>query len=94
MAAPYGVFALLGGLVVDFGGSADLFIALGLYSVTVIIGLLIMILVVYPLVLRIFTKVKYVDFFKELNLPVFPLLGNHDYIASPFAQILYKKNKI
>ena len=68
MAAPYGVFALLGGgLVVDFGGSADLFIALGLYSVTVIIGLLIMILVVYPLVLRIFTKVKYVDFFKAIS---------------------------
>ena len=67
MAAPYGVFALLGGLVVDFGGSADLFIALGLYSVTVIIGLLIMILGVYPLVLRIFTKVKYVDFFKAIS---------------------------
>ena len=41
--APYGVFALLGGLVVDFGGSADLFIALVMYSVTVIIGLLLMI---------------------------------------------------
>jgi len=67
MAAPYGVFALLGGLVVDFGGSADLFIALGMYSITVIIGLLIMILVVYPLVLRIFTKVKYVDFFKAIS---------------------------
>ena len=67
MAAPYGVFALLGGLVVDFGGSADLFIALGLYSVTVIIGLLIMILVVYPLVLRIFTKVNYFDFFKAIS---------------------------
>ena len=67
MAAPYGVFALLGGLVVDFGGSVDLFIALGLYSITVIIGLLIMILVVYPLVLRIFTKVKYLDFFKAIS---------------------------
>ena len=65
--APYGVFALLGGLVVDFGGSADLFIALGMYSITVIIGLLLMILVVYPLVLRIFTKVKYIDFFKAIS---------------------------
>ena len=36
MAAPYGVFALLGGLVVDFGASAELFIALAKYSVTVI----------------------------------------------------------
>lgn len=65
--APYGVFALLGGLVVDFGGSVDLFIALGMYSITVIVGLMIMILVVYPLILQIFTKVKYVSFFKAIS---------------------------
>jgi Na+/H+-dicarboxylate symporter len=66
MAAPYGVFALLGGLVVDFGASAELFIALGKYSVTVIVGLLLMILVVYPIILKIFTKMKYKDFFKGI----------------------------
>ena len=66
MAAPYGVFALLGGLVVDFGASAELFIALAKYSVTVIVGLLLMILVVYPLIFRIFTKMKYKDFFKGI----------------------------
>ena len=65
--APYGVFALLGGLVVDFGGSIDLFIALGMYSITVITGLLIMILVVYPIFLRIFTNIKYVNFFKAIS---------------------------
>ena len=65
--APYGVFALLGGLVVDFGGSADLFIALGMYSVTVIVGLLLMILLIYPIILKTFTKVKYVDFFKAIS---------------------------
>ena len=65
--APYGVFALLGGLVVDFGGSADLFIALGMYSVTVIVGLLLMILVIYPIILKSFTKVKYLDFFKAIS---------------------------
>jgi len=65
--APYGVFALLGGLVVDFGGSADLFIALGMYSITVIVGLLLMILLIYPTILKIFTKVKYVDFFKAIS---------------------------
>ena len=63
--APYGVFALLGGLVVDFGGSADLFIALGMYSITVIVGLLLMILLIYPIILKTFTKVKYVDFSKQ-----------------------------
>ncbi|MDG1718329.1 MAG: dicarboxylate/amino acid:cation symporter [Flavobacteriales bacterium] len=66
MAAPYGVFALLGGLVVDFGASAELFIALAKYSVTVIVGLLLMILVVYPLIFRIFTKMKYKNFFKGI----------------------------
>jgi len=65
--APYGVFALLGGLVVDFGGSADLFIALGMYSITVIVGLLLMILLIYPTILKIFTKVKYIDFFKAIS---------------------------
>ena len=34
--APYGVFALLASLVVDFGASVDLFVALGYYSLTVI----------------------------------------------------------
>ena len=66
IAAPYGVFALLGGLVVDFGASAELFISLAKYSVTVIVGLLLMILVVYPLIFRIFTKMKYKDFFKGI----------------------------
>ena len=56
--APYGVFALLGGLVVDFGGSADLFIALGMYSVTVIVGLLLMILLIYPIILKLKILIK------------------------------------
>ena len=66
IAAPYGVFALLAGLVVDFGGSADLFIALGMYSLTVIIGLLFLIFIVYPVVLKSFTKIKYLDFLKAI----------------------------
>ena len=67
LVSPYGVFALLAGLVVDFGGSADLFIALGMYSLTVIIGLLLMIFLVYPTILRLFTKIRYVDFFKAIS---------------------------
>ncbi len=65
--APYGVFALLAGLVVDFGASNDLFIALGMYSLTVVIGLGIMIFFIYPLILRFFTKIKYFDFFKAIS---------------------------
>ena len=65
--APYGVFALLGGLVVDFGGSTSLFVVLGKYSFTVILGLLLMAFLVYPLILRLFTKVKYFDFFEGIS---------------------------
>ena len=67
LGAPYGVFALLGGLVVDFGASAELFQALGIYSITVIAGLLLMILLVYPMFLKVFTKIKYLDFFKGIS---------------------------
>ena len=66
LSAPYGVFALLGGLVVDFGGSAELFQALGVYSLCVIVGLLLMIFLVYPLILKSFTEFKYFDFFKGI----------------------------
>ena len=41
--APYGVFSLLACLIVDFGASNDLFVALAKFSITVILGLLIMI---------------------------------------------------
>ena len=67
LVSPYGVFALLGAVVVDFGASSTLFIALGKYSLTVIIGLLLMIVLIYPMILRLFTKVKYLDFFKAIS---------------------------
>ncbi|MBH70422.1 MAG: dicarboxylate/amino acid:cation symporter [Flavobacteriales bacterium] len=65
--SPYGVFALLSSLVVDFGGSSNIFIALGMYSLTVVIGLLIMILVFYPTILYLFTDIKYLQFFKGIS---------------------------
>lgn len=54
LAAPYGVFALLAALVVE-SPSVDLFKALGWYSLTVILGLLIMI-AIYILIVAIYTK--------------------------------------
>ena len=54
LAAPYGVFALLAALVVE-SPSVDLFKALGWYSLTVILGLLIMI-GIYILIVVIYTK--------------------------------------
>ncbi len=65
LAAPYGVFALLASLVVE-SPSADIFIALGMYSGTVVVGLAIMIFGFYPLLLKYFTKKGYGDFFKGI----------------------------
>ncbi|MDA8877201.1 dicarboxylate/amino acid:cation symporter [Flavobacteriaceae bacterium] len=60
LAAPYGVFALLAALVVE-APSLELFQALALYAITLLLGLAAMI-VVYIIIVRIFTKRK-ADFF-------------------------------
>ena len=65
LAAPYGVFALLAALVVE-SPSADLFIALGWYAFTVIIGLLIMI-VIYNAIVFVFTKKNPSFFMKGIS---------------------------
>ncbi len=65
--APYGVFALIAGLIVDFSGDVDLFAALGLYAITVVLGLLVMIFIIYPLFLKFFTPVKYTNFYKSIS---------------------------
>jgi len=62
LAAPYGVFALLAALVVE-APSLELFQALALYAVTLLLGLAAMI-VVYIIVVRVFTNKK-VDFFMK-----------------------------
>lgn len=70
-AAPFGVFALLSAMVADFAGDnprsvLELFQALGMYSLTVVLGLLIMLLVVYPLMLKIWTKISFTQFYKSI----------------------------
>ena len=54
LAAPYGVFALMAALVVE-APSADLFAALGMYAISVVFGLLLMV-VFYIVLVKIFTK--------------------------------------
>ncbi len=54
--APYGVFALLAALVVE-APSPDLFQALGLYTISVLLGLVLMI-ICYIVLVRIVTKKK------------------------------------
>jgi Na+/H+-dicarboxylate symporter len=70
--APYGVFALMASLIVEIAGdnpdsAVQLLLALLKYSLVVVGGLLTMILVVYPLILMAFTKVKYLDFFRAIR---------------------------
>src|SRR5690606_19350281 len=62
--APYGVFALLAALVVE-SPSADLFAALAMYSITVLIGLVCMI-GVYAGIVWLFTRKSPSFFFKGI----------------------------
>jgi Na+/H+-dicarboxylate symporter len=69
--APFGVFALMASIITDIAGNdientIPVFTALGLYSLTVITGLLLMIFGIYPVFLKIFTKRKYIDFYKAI----------------------------
>lgn len=64
LAAPVGVFALLASLVID-APSIDLFAALGLYSVTVITGLIMMI-GIYGIMVYAFTRKSPIEFYKGL----------------------------
>ena len=63
--APYGVFALLATLVVE-SPSLDLFIALGMYSVTLIIGLILMI-VVYNIIVKVITNTNPSTFMRGIS---------------------------
>lgn len=70
--APYGVFALISSLIIEIAGddpekAVELLVALLQYSLTVVAGLFIMMLVVYPLMLKFFSKIKYKAFFKGMR---------------------------
>jgi len=72
MVAPYGVFALMASLIVEIAGenpdsAIQLLLALLKYSLVVLGGLFLMVLVVYPSILIAFTKVPYKDFFKAIR---------------------------
>lgn len=76
--APIGVFALIAGLIVDLAGNdmnkaLELLGALAWYSFTVVLGLLFHMLVVYPILFKIFSKMKIWDFFRGIRPAI--LLG-------------------
>lgn len=72
-AAPFFVFALLAGVVSkmagdDIGKVIEIFKGLSWYSLTVLAGLLIMIFIAYPSILKLFVKkIPYIGFFKGMG---------------------------
>ena len=72
-AAPFFVFALLAGVVSkmagdDIGKVVEIFKGLSWYSLTVLAGLLLMIFVIYPTILKAFVrKIPYSGFFKSMS---------------------------
>src|SRR5690606_37728048 len=72
-AAPFFVFALLAGVVSkmagnDIGKVVEIFKGLSWYSLTVLIGLLVILFVLYPSILKLFVKkISYVGFFKAMG---------------------------
>lgn len=65
LAAPYGVFALLAALVVE-APSLDLFQALGMYALTVVLGLILLI-VFYLIFVRAYTGIRPKKFIEAMS---------------------------
>lgn len=72
-AAPFFVFALLAGVVSkmagdDVGKVVEIFKGLSWYTLCVLVGLLLMIFVIYPTILKLFVKkISYLGFFKAVS---------------------------
>lgn len=67
--APYGVFALISGLIIDLAGNDlnrafDLLGALGWYMLAVILGLLTQLLITYQIIFKLFSKMKFRTFIR------------------------------
>jgi len=72
LTAPVGVFGLLADAITSIAtgspmGIASLLQALGLYCVTVVIGLSIMVFVVYPVFMSLFTSIPILDYFRAIS---------------------------
>ena len=68
--APWGVAALMAGLVTDFKGDGSLFSALGLYALTVCAAMFIIMYAFYPLMIKIFSRKVRVKAFLRAMYPV------------------------
>ncbi len=71
LTAPVGVFGLLADAITSIAAEspadlASLLGALGFYCLTVVIGLAIMVFVVYPIFIRLFTSISIPDYFRAI----------------------------
>jgi Na+/H+-dicarboxylate symporter len=60
--APIGVFALLSALITDFAGDVQLFVALGKYALITFFGIVAILILFYPLLILLLTKLRVKDF--------------------------------
>lgn len=72
MIAPYGVFALMASLIVEIAGenpdsAVELLLALLKYTLVVLGGLILIIVGIYSVILKSFTKIKFIDFLKAMR---------------------------
>ncbi|WP_373493190.1 dicarboxylate/amino acid:cation symporter [Aquiflexum sp.] len=72
MIAPYGVFALMASLIVEIAGenpdsAVELLLALLKYTLVVLGGLILIIVGIYSVILKSFTKIKFGDFLKAMR---------------------------
>jgi|TARA_B110000495_G_C23030891_1_gene613927 Na+/H+-dicarboxylate symporter len=70
-AAPFFVFALMAGVIAKMADTPhevmEIFISLGSYSLTVLAGLAFMIFVFYPMVMKLFVRIGYGEFFRKIS---------------------------
>ncbi|MBK9292198.1 MAG: dicarboxylate/amino acid:cation symporter [Bacteroidetes bacterium] len=69
--APLGVFALMAGIITDVAGNnpADtisLFASLGMYALSVVLGLFLLVFGFYPLMIHFFTRLRYFEFLRGM----------------------------
>lgn len=62
--APWGVAALMAGLVIDFSGDISIFSALAIYALCVIGAMFMLALLFYPVLIHLFTRIHIKDFIR------------------------------
>ena len=70
--SPYFVFCLLAGVMAKIAGDNpsgvfEVFKGLGVYSLVVLVGLLMMVFLVYPFFVYLFKGIRYLDFFSAIS---------------------------